>query len=65
MAKSLDLSTSGIRGISVFELGHLGTPAIAKALMFKVRTKMSKIDRGDQAMLFLRNQLSNKGKLKR
>jgi hypothetical protein len=45
--------------------GLSGIPVITRALMLKVRTKMPKIGRGGQAMLFSGNQLSNKGKLKR
>jgi hypothetical protein len=42
-----------------------GILATTRASMLKVRTKMLKICRGGQALLFLGNQLSNKGKLKR
>jgi hypothetical protein len=44
--------------------GLSGIPATTRVLMLKVRTKMPKIDRGGQAMLFSGNPLLSKGKLK-
>jgi hypothetical protein len=46
-------------------LDYLVIQATAKASMLRVGMKMPEIGRGNQATLFLGNQQSDKGKLKR